>query len=456
MAISIQVNSKRVVCIHEGTIGNGAVLYWMSRDQRAEHNWALLEAARLALSLQRNLVVLFTLDVNYPNATYCHFSFMLKGLKEVQHVLNQHNIPFVLLQGDPVRSVVDFVEKQNVAALFCDFDPLKIKRQWRSAVTSFVSIPVYMVDAHNVVPCWYASVKQEYGAYTFRPKILKLLPEFLDRFPEMPVFEHQNTDFQLVDLDLLLNNLKVEGSAGEVELFKSGSQYAIEYFNSFIHNKLQFYDKERNDPTKDVLSNLSPYLHFGQISAQYIVLQTIANVEESVNRDAFLEQLIVRRELSDNYCWYNSKYDEYAGFPDWAKRTLEKHKKDEREYLYSRQQLELAETHDALWNAAQFELMTKGKMHGYMRMYWAKKILEWTAEPKEAFEIAVYLNDKYSLDGRDPNGYVGCAWAIGGVHDRAWFERPVFGQIRYMNYNGCKSKFAVNQYISRNTKGLLF
>jgi deoxyribodipyrimidine photo-lyase len=165
------------------------------------------------------------------------------------------------------------------------------------------------------------------------------------------------------------------------------------------------------------------------------------------SRETFLEELVVRRELSDNFCFYNSNYDNFRGFPEWARKTLDIHRGDAREYHYTAEQLECAETHDDLWNAAQTEMVKRGKMHGYMRMYWAKKILEWTESPEMAMEVAVYLNDRYELDGRDPNGYAGIAWSIGGVHDRAWNERPVFGKIRYMSYNGCKTKFNVKEYL---------
>ncbi|MBN2520958.1 MAG: hypothetical protein JXB17_10665 [Bacteroidales bacterium] len=173
------------------------------------------------------------------------------------------------------------------------------------------------------------------------------------------------------------------------------------------------------------------------------------NYEKTENTEAFLEELIVRKELSDNYCYYNVNYDSYEGFPEWAKQTLKIHRYDEREYVYELIDFESANTHDDLWNAAQIELIETGKIHGYMRMYWAKKILEWTKSPEKALKTAIYLNDKYAMDGRDPNGYTGCAWAIGGVHDRAWSERPVFGKIRYMNCNGAKRKFDVEEYISK-------
>jgi len=215
----------------------------------------------------------------------------------------------------------------------------------------------------------------------------------------------------------------------------------------FIARKLSRYPDERNDPNKDAVSDLSPYLHFGQIAAQRVALEVRKTGMKA--RDDFLEELIIRRELADNYCFYNQNYDSFQGFPEWAQKTLDEHRQDQREYLYALKRFESAQTHDDLWNAAQLEMVKRGKMHGYLRMYWAKKILEWTRSPEEAQKIALYLNDKYELDGRDPNGYVGVAWSIGGVHDRAWPSRPVFGKIRYMSYNGCRSKFNVPAYIDK-------
>jgi len=219
----------------------------------------------------------------------------------------------------------------------------------------------------------------------------------------------------------------------------------------FIENKIEKYLADKNDPIKDACSGLSAYLHFGQLSAQRVALEIIKNISKSESVDSFLEELIVRRELSDNYCYYNPLYDSVEGFPEWAKRSLNTQRKEKREFIYTQEVFEAAYTHDPLWNAAQNEMKQSGRMHGYMRMYWAKKILEWTASPEEALKIAIYLNDKYQLDGRDPNGYVGCAWSIGGVHDRAWANRPVYGKIRYMNFNGAKRKFSVDEYIGKWT-----
>jgi deoxyribodipyrimidine photo-lyase len=215
----------------------------------------------------------------------------------------------------------------------------------------------------------------------------------------------------------------------------------------FIRERLAAYAGASRDPARNGLSNLSPYLHFGQISAQRVAMEVKASAAPPAAKDAFLEELMVRRELADNFCLYNPRYDSTEGFPAWAARTLFDHAQDKRPYLYSRERLEGADTHDDLWNAAQMEMVMTGKMHSYMRMYWAKKILEWTESPQEALHTVIELNDRYELDGRDPSGYAGAAWSIGGTHDRAWGTRPVFGMIRYMTYNGCRSKFDVPAYI---------
>ena len=218
---------------------------------------------------------------------------------------------------------------------------------------------------------------------------------------------------------------------------------------SFIAERLESYNTLRNDPTKNALSNLSPYLHFGQISAQRVVLEVEKAKSDPESKKAFLDEILVWKEIADNFCYYNPGYDRFESFPDWAKKSLNAHRHDRRTYIYTLEEFEAGKTHDPLWNASQMELLRTGKMHGYMRMYWAKKILEWSESPEKALEIAICLNDRYELDGRDPNGYAGIAWSIGGVHDRAWREREVIGKIRYMSYEGCKRKFDVKLYIAK-------
>jgi deoxyribodipyrimidine photo-lyase len=444
------MNKNRVRSIRTGKIGSGPVVYWMSRDQRVHDNWALLFAQKLAIEKKQPLTVVFSLVTEFLSAAIRHYGFMIKGLQEVETELAKKNIGFSLLTGSPENEISRFIKKNKISSLITDFDPLKIKRGWKQAVAEKIDVPFYEVDAHNIVPCWKASSKQEFGAYTIGPKINRLLPEFLEDFPLLKKHPFSLSSHpSKTDWKKATRTLKANKTVSEVDWITPGEKTARTALKYFLQNRLPTYDEQRNDPTLDGQSNLSPYLHFGQLSAQRVALETSKASANKQAREAFLEELIVRRELSDNFCFYNENYDNFKGFPDWAKKTHEVHRKDRREYLYSRDEFEQAKTPDDLWNSAQIEMVEKGKMHGYMRMYWAKKIFEWTASPEEALDIAIYLNDKYELDGRDPNGYTGIAWSIGGVHDRAWFERPVFGKIRYMNYNGCKSKFNVRAYIDK-------
>ena len=442
------MNNKRVKQQKDAEYGSGPVIYWMQRDQRVNDNWALIFAYEKAKELNQPLVVAFSLVPKFLDATIRQYGFMIKGLEEVEKSLEKLNIPFFLSLGNPGNEIVKLSKKLNASVIVSDFNPLKISRLWKKEAINKINIPFFTVDAHNIVPVWEASSKQEYGAYTIRPKIKNLLDEFLDEFPALNKQSNHDFTVEKVNWNLARNSLKVNFKVKEVDWLIPGEIGAAETLENFFAKKLKDYNEKRNDPNEDALSNLSPYLHFGQISAQRISLEAKkleGSFQESIS--SFLEELIIRRELSDNYCFYNNNYDSFEGFPEWAKKTLNEHRSDSREYLYTLNQFENAETHDKLWNAAQMQMVNYGKMHGYMRMYWAKKILEWTETPEQAFEFALYLNDKYELDGRDPNGYVGVAWSVGGVHDRAWTERPVFGKIRFMNYNGCKRKFNVNNYI---------
>jgi deoxyribodipyrimidine photo-lyase len=445
------INEKRIRLLNDGKEAKGPIIYWMSRDQRVNDNWALLFAQQLALEKKRSLAVVFSLVPRFLDATFRQYDFMLKGLIEVEQELRKLNIPFFLLTGNPAEEIPKFLSEHKSSVLVSDFDSLKIKRKWKNEIAKKIEIPFYEVDAHNVVPCFYASPKQEFGAYTIRPKIHKNLQEFLVEFPKVKKMKNiGGIASDTIDWPSVYKSLSVNEKIKAVTWIKSGEKAAHKTLKDFIENRFDKYADTRNDPNANVLSNLSPYLHFGQISAQRIAL-ILSGFGNDPSAEAFLEELIVRKELSDNFCFYNSNYDSFNGFPDWAKKTLNNHRKDEREFVYSLKEFEESKTHEDLWNAAQNELVNTGKMHGYMRMYWAKKILEWSKSPEDALKIAIYLNDKYELDGRDPNGYTGCSWAIGGLHDRAWQERPVYGKIRYMNRNGAKSKFDIDKYISKNS-----
>lgn len=450
MAAIFSFNENRMTIIKKANPENGPVVYWMNREQRAADNWALLAAQDLATRQAAPLAVIFCLVPEFHQANSQQYAFMLRGLQEVRENLAAKNIPFYLLVGRPEEVIPPWSRQNNIQTLVTDFDPLTLARAWRERVAGSLNISFYEVDAHNIVPCRVVSAKQEYGAYTLRPKIHRMLEEYLEEFPPLRM---QSVPWKAKpaprEWDELKRTLAGKHSAEEANWIAPGEKASRAVLDDFIANKLAQYPERRNDPGQDGQSHLSPYLHFGHIATQRVALEVRESGADEVAKNAFLEELIVRRELADNFCFYNPAYDNFAGFPAWAKKTLDEHREDPRPYLYSREQLEQAQTHDDLWNAAQMEMVKLGKMHGYLRMYWAKKILEWTSAPEEAMGAAIYLNDKYSLDGRDPNGYAGIAWSIGGTHDRAWNERNVFGKIRYMSYNGCRSKFNVKQYIRR-------
>ncbi len=443
------MDERRVWQLTDAAPRAGPIVYWMSRDQRARDNWALIYAQELAADLGGHVTVAFSLAPSFQGATARQYDFMLDGLRETAATLHEHGIPFYLLTGEPSEQIPRLTEEHAAGALVTDFDPLRIKREWKQEVTAAVEIPVYMVDAHNVVPCREASDKKEYAAYTIRPKVHRLLPSFLQPFPSLQPQKLPKKDMPDVDWTAARASLDIDDSTAAVNWLLPGETAARETLHLFVTQKLQRYPEQRNDPGIDGLSNLSPYLHFGHIAAQHVALTVKQADAPQEAKDAFLEELVVRRELSDNYCWYEPRYDTPRGFPDWAQQTLAEHRDDKREYVYTLDEFEQAGTHDDLWNAAQQEMAKRGKMHGYLRMYWAKKILEWTTSPADAMSIAIYLNDRYELDGRDPNGYTGVAWAIGGVHDRAWPERPIYGKVRYMSHGGAQRKFDVDGYIDR-------
>ena len=453
------VNEKRVRVLKQGKVGAGPVIYWCSRDQRVQDNWAFIYACETAKSTGAPVAVLFSLVTSFLGAGARQFCFMLKGLQEMEKALRAMNIKFVLLEGDPSLTIPGFAKECGASLIVTDQSPLRLGRIWRAAIASSTDCPFHEVDAHNVVPVWEASQKLEVGARTLRGKLAKLYPEFLVEFPEIPVIEGKwpceagaALETTVIDWDALIDRAHKAGSAvPEVTWAVPGEFAAHVTLDHFFSRRLKYYE-HRNDPAKpQALSGLSPYLHFGQISAQRCALEAQRYAKSSKRAvDAFLEELIVRRELADNFCWYSPKYDTIEGQKyEWAKETVRQHTKDKRPYLYSLQQFENGKTHDDLWNAAQLEMVHGGKMHGFMRMYWAKKIMEWTETPDQALKFAIYLNDKYQLDGRDPSGYVGCMWSIVGVHDQGWSERPIFGKIRYMAYSGCARKFNVQDYIKR-------
>lgn len=425
------------------------VLYVMSRDQRTKDNHALLAAQLHAVAEELPLVVAFVVYPGVRGRAREHYAFMLDGLADVAADLASHGITFVVRvagggRTGPLRALRSLVSDVQPVAIYVDFSPLRGPRALRSALASSVDVPVFEVDTHNIVPAWVASDKREFAARTIRPKIHAELRRFRVAPPPLlarPVaWQHGLRAESLASVrrsvlpSLPSNGTSIAAVPGQVA--------AARALRSFVSHRLDGYARRRNDPTVDGLSGLSPYLHFGQLASLRVVLS-------APSADTLIEEMVVRKELSDNFCLYEPLYDSLDGAPSWARRTLAAHAPDVRSYVYPYAQLERAETHDEAWNAAQRQMTRTGKMHGYMRMYWAKKILEWSPSADRALEVAISLNDFYEIDGGDPNGYVGIMWSIAGVHDRAWTERPVFGQIRYMNDAGLRRKFKIDEYIAQ-------
>lgn len=391
--------------------GCEGILYWMGRDKRVQDNWAFLFAQKLAIKNRVPLHVCFCLLPKFLDATIRHFKFLIGGLKEVETECKDLNINFKLFLGNPEENICKYVKNENIGGVVCDFSPLRISKEWVENIKNSLpeDIAFVQIDAHNVVPAWEASDKQEYAARTIRNKINSKLSEFLTEFP--PVIKHPHT-FEGKSKDInwkeALDSLECDRSVDEVDWATPGYESGCVVLQEFCENRLKYFADQRNDPTKDVASNLSPWFNFGQLSCQRAVLQVKEFTKKhSKAVEVFCEETIVRRELADNFCFYNENYDKFAGLHDWARKTLDDHRKDKRNPSFTKQELEEARTYDDLWNSAQIQLVKDGKMHGFLRMYWAKKILEWTKSPEEGLEIAIYLNDKYSLDGCDPNGYVG-------------------------------------------------
>ncbi|WP_321519764.1 deoxyribodipyrimidine photo-lyase [uncultured Bacteroides sp.] len=418
--------------LQDGTPGTGNVLYWMSREQRISNNAGLIFASYIAKESGKLLEVLFVIDDTYPNANLRSFSFMTEGLQNVKIQLEALGIPFYLRLGKIPTKVTEHINLHKNAIVVIDFSPLRHALSWKAQLLTSVSVPVYEVDGHNIVPCWIASDKQEYAARTFRPKINRHLVDYLYPLPEKETLKQEHSfEPEAIDWKAILSFPNIDLSISPTNK-PAGEEAAHTALQTFIDERIKNYAVERNHIRVNGCSELSPYIHFGQISALEVALEVIKQSPADKNREVYLEQLIVRRELAENFCYYNPNYDSSKGFPSWAQKSLLEHQSDVREYLYSLSEFEQAQTHDILWNEAQNTLVESGTMHNYLRMYWGKKILEWSATAEEAMQTAVYLNDKYQLDGRDPNGYTGCAWCIGGVHDRPWFRHTIFGNVRYM------------------------
>jgi len=426
------------------------VLYWMQASQRAEYNHALEQAINIANESSLPLTVYFGITDSFPEANLRHYNFMIEGLKEVKNSLESTGIRFIVIHQSPEIGAVSLSKRASLVVT--DRGYLKIQKQWREYVASHIDCPLIQVETDVIVPVERASDREEYSAATLRRKINPKLDQYLEsvseHVPQKDSFSLQ-LDFDALDISDInqaLSHLNIDRSVPSLNGFHGGTSQAKKHLEYFLNKNFDYYKDQKSDPAIEVTSGLSPYLHFGQISPLQVALAVLSR--DSASKEGFLDELIVRRELSVNFVNYNSNYDRFEALPEWAQRTLFEHSNDSRDYYYPLEDLENAKTHDQYWNAAQREMVITGKMHGYMRMYWGKKILEWTKNPEVAFHNALYLNNKYELDGRDPNGFAGVAWCF-GKHDRPWSERKIYGNVRYMSYAGLERKFDMASYLSR-------
>ena len=446
------IREERIESTNSNPVKKGRfVLYWMQAAQRSEYNHALEYSIRQANKLKLPVVAIFGITDNYPEANLRHYTFMLEGLSDTKKALKKRGILLVIRHCSPELAAVELSAKAALTVV--DAGHTRIQQRWRRYAAKKIKCSLQEVETNLIVPVTQVSDKENFSAGTLRPRINKKLTEYLVKLryikPLYRSLDMKFKSFDINDIDFALTRLNIDRTVGRVKNFKGGTTEAKKRLSDFIKNKLDSYAGLRNDPCLGATSNMSPYLHFGQISPLYIALKVTGT--DSPGKDSFLEELIVRRELSHNFVYYNQNYDKFSSLPPWAKNTLNFHARDKRQYLYSLKEFEQAETHDPYWNAAQNEMLITGKMHGYMRMYWGKKILEWSKNPRQGFKIALYLNNKYELDGRDPNGFAGVAWCF-GKHDRAWSERKVFGKIRYMNAAGLKRKFNADAYVEKIKK----
>jgi deoxyribodipyrimidine photo-lyase len=459
------MNQTRILRLSEHEFNGQAVIYIMSRDQRVHDNHALLAAQALAVKQLVPLYVLFNLKV-VKNRAREHYAFMLAGLREVAAELAQLNIQFIMTSDDAVENILSIAAKTKAGALYFDFNPLKGSRDRAKKIASEFAGSVSVVDTHNIIPVWVASDKREFAAHTMRRKVHLNLETYMVEPDDIVTHSFDAPDIiggiTFKEAEQFITQIPARGMTIAAI---PGEKAAAKHVERFITHGLAEYAMNRNDIANDQQSGLSPYLHYGHISSLRVALEVVkhsdrrpllfeevklASHDETPSMydgvNALIEEMVVRKELADNFCFYQTDYMSLSSGPDWAQKSLATHASDIREHIYSRDQWENAQTDDLSWNAAQNQLRKTGKMHGYMRMYWAKKILEWSETPEIALADCIYLNDAYSIDGGDPNGYVGILWSMVGLHDRPWFDRPVFGTVRYMNEGGLMRKFDVAAY----------
>jgi deoxyribodipyrimidine photo-lyase len=458
-ALTKLADNPRILVRRNAPVRPGArcVVYWMQRAVRIHENPALDVAIDAANLLGLPVVVFFSVIPNYPNANLRHYHFLQQGLRDVEEDAMERSVGFIL-RRQPGNSLEKFLEEVGAAMLIGDENPCREPERWRRVLARRLTLPYWTVDADVVVPTT-VFARDYFLLQHMRPHLKKALPGFLVD-TQSPKPQHAwnkpgSLHSESLAHDITAGFKDLDRTVKPVDTFTGGTRAALKHLKDFVWHGLKDYVDKRNHPELKGTSRLSPYLHFGNIGPLTIALaveNALAKGQVSqAARDRFLDQLIAWRELSVLFVKYNGSYDSWECAEPWAYKTLLEHAGDARSHRYTLQQLERAETHDDLWNAAQREMTQTGWMHNYMRMYWAKMILAWAPDPARAYEWAVILNDRYELDGRDPNGYAGIAWAIVGKHDRPWFNRPIFGLVRPMSAASTSKKFDAQTYLHRNS-----
>ena len=449
--------SERVQLLNDKSANNDGkyILYWMQMFKRTTHNHALNFAIQQANERKIPLVVYEGLKFYYPWASDRFHTFILEGVEEKRAAFENLGIKYVFYLQKDDKSPKDTVAKiaKDAALIITDDFPCFIIPKHNEAIVKKAEIPVYAVDSNGVIPMSRFE-KEEYAAYTIRPKIKKILHEYLKPFEEEKLIvradklkiDCPDTEITEKNIVKLVAECAIDHDVKASTVYLGGTANGRKRLNKFLKEILTDYDNGRNKPEKDGSSRLSSYLHFGFLSSLEIALAVKDADAKQESKDAYLEEIIVRRELSYNFTRFNPQYDSLKSLPDWVQKTMREHVDDKREIVYSLEEMENCQTYDELWNASQREMNVTGEIHNYVRMLWGKNVIAWTRNYEEAFAILEHLNNKYCLDGRNPNSYAGILWCF-GKHDRPWMKRPVFGTMRYMTSGSTGKKFNSKQYI---------
>jgi deoxyribodipyrimidine photo-lyase len=428
------------------------VLYWAQMNRRVASNHALAYAAEKANELGVPLLFYEGLTCSYPYANDRLHTFLLEGSPETAKRLKTLSIGYIFYlrrrKSDP--NDVLYRLAKDAAMVVSDDYPVFIAVRHNRSVAAHLEIAYHVVDSSCIVPMG-CILQKQYAAYTIRPKINRLLRQYLrpvDAIKMSRAYRSKESAYHTrvttKNIPELVASCEIDHSVKPSAAFRGGTLEAEKRLAHFLKSNLKRYAEASNQPSEHATSNLSPYLHFGHISSLDVALAVGERCPE------FLEELIVRRELAFNFARSAEHVDSLENVPDWAKKDMQEHASDERQWIYTRDQFVRAETHDDLWNAAQREMLRDGKIHGYYRMYWGKKIIEWSASYQEALDTMLYIHDRWALDGRDPNTYTNILWLF-GLHDRPWQPRPIFGKIRYMSLEGMRRKTDVDAYVRENS-----